>query len=274
MIDNSILQNITFSVTLSRFLKVGTEWNMDWNKDLYQFQCNRLYYLKKGKGLLYLHNRVLTLEPGYVYLIPAFGVLRSELIEEMEKYFIHFQTNSSLFYLYDRFDSQACYPADELTEGLFRLVLDNYMSPPPASYFKVQGSMQILLSGFFNHIDTSRQNIMRFVPIVDYLQNNYRQDISIKDLAAQMNLNPVYFSDLFKSTFHISPKQYLINKRLIESQNLLLETSLSVKEIAYEVGFSNENYFSEIFKQKIGVSPTHFRQAQKNSISPAGTTLF
>lgn len=266
MIDKNLLQNITFSVTLSQFLNVGEEWNMDWNKNLYQLQCNRLYFLKKGKGVLYLHNRMLTLEPGFVYLIPAFGVLRSEMIEEMQKYFIHFQTNSSLFYLYHLFDSQAYYPSDNLTEGLFRLVLDNYRQPSPASHFKVQGSMQILLSGFFNHIDTSRQNIMRFVPIVDYLQNNYKQDISIKALADQMNLNPVYFSDLFKSTFHITPKQYLINKRLIESQNLLQETNMSVKEIAYEVGFLNENYFSEIFKQKIGVSPSVFRKV-KHSVS-------
>lgn len=265
MNDKSLLQNITFSVMLSRYLKVGNEWNMEWNKDLYQFQCNRLYYLKKGKGKLYLHNSVLTLEPGYVYLIPAFGVLRSEVIEEMQKYFIHFQTNSSLFYLYSLFNTKNYYPADKLTEGLFQLVLDNYTLSPPSSYFKVQGSMQILLSGFLNHIDTSRQNIMRFVPIVDYLQNNYKRDISIKELASLMNLNPVYFSNLFNTTFHISPKQYLINKRLIESQKFLLETDMSIKEIAYEVGFTNENYFSEIFRQKTGISPSCFRQAQKSS---------
>lgn len=268
MIDNSILQNITFSITLSRYLKVGNEWNMDWNKDLYQFQCNRLYYLKKGKGKLYLHDKVLTLEPGYVYLIPAFSVLRSETIEEMQKYFIHFQTNSSLFHLYNQFDSKSCYPADELTEGLFRLVQQNYNSPIPSSHFKVQGSMQILLSGFFDHIDITRQNIMRFVPIIDYLQNNYRQEITVKELASLMNLNTVYFCDLFKKTFHISPKQYIINKRLVESQNLLIETDLSIKEIAYTVGFTNENYFSEIFKQKTGLPPSYFRQTVSNKTIP------
>ena len=69
---------------------------------------------------------------------------------------------------------------------------------------------------------------MHFVPIVDYLPNNYKQNISIKALADLMNLKLVYFSDLFKTTFLITPKQYLINKCLIESQNLLQQTNVSV----------------------------------------------
>ena len=72
----------------------------------------------------------------------------------------------------------------------------------------------------------------------------------------------MYFSNYFKKTFRISPKQYVLNKRLMESQRLLLESRLSIKEIAYQVGFENENYFSEFFAQRVGISALKFRKRE------------
>ena len=88
---------------------------------------------------------------------------------------------------------------------------------------------------------------------------HYKEHIALSDLAALMNISTMYFSNSFKAAFHISPKQYILNMRLTESQQLLLQTDLSIKEIAYSVGFENENYFSEFFTSKLGVSPRKFR---------------
>jgi AraC-like DNA-binding protein len=75
-----------------------------------------------------------------------------------------------------------------------------------------------------------------------------------------MNISTMYFSNAFKRVFNISPKQYILNKRLMESQRLLLETEMSVAEIAYAVGFDNENYFSEFFSSRVGISALKFRR--------------
>ena len=77
-----------------------------------------------------------------------------------------------------------------------------------------------------------------------------------------MNISSMYFSNYFKRVFHISPKQYILNKRLMESQRLLLESRMSIKEIAFEVGFDNENYFSEFFASKVGISALKFRKRE------------
>ena len=58
----------------------------------------------------------------------------------------------------------------------------------------------------------------------------------------------------------LKEKQYILNKRLAESQRLLLETDMTISEIAGAVGFSNENYFSEYFSEKIGISASKYRQ--------------
>ena len=98
--------------------------------------------------------------------------------------------------------------------------------------------------------------------MLDYIDENYKREISVDELASIMNISKVYFGNYFKSTFHISPKHYILNKRLIESQRLLLESRMSVKEIAYAVGFENENYFSEFFSAKVGISALKFRNRE------------
>ena len=66
----------------------------------------------------------------------------------------------------------------------------------------------------------------------------------------------------------VSPKQYILGKRLVQSQYLLAKTDLSVKEIAESVGFENENYFSEYFSAKIGISALRYRAGIKGKGSP------
>ena len=124
---------------------------------------------------------------------------------------------------------------------------------------KVRGAMDLLLADFFTEPVVDRHSLLRFERVLYYIEENYKKNISLSELASLMNISTMYFSNSFKSAFHISPKQYILNKRLTESQRLLLETDLSVKEIAYAVGFENENYFSEFFSAKVGISALKFR---------------
>ena len=124
---------------------------------------------------------------------------------------------------------------------------------------KVQGAMELLLSGFFSGPEVDRHTLLKFDTVLRYIDENYRREIRLSKLAELMNISTMYFSNLFKQVFHISPKQYILQKRLNEGQRLLLESELSIKEISYAVGFENENYFSEFFTSKLGVSPRKFR---------------
>ena len=141
-------------------------------------------------------------------------------------------------------------PADDMTEYLFRAVVENYTLNTQEAHMKVQGAMSILLSSFFADVDSDRHNLVKFEKVLGYIDENYKRNIPLSELAAIMNVNTTYFSNYFKQVFHISPKQYILNKRLRESQRLLLESEMTVKEIAYAVGFENESYFSEFFSHR------------------------
>ena len=60
---------------------------------------------------------------------------------------------------------------------------------------------------------------------------------------------------------------YVTDRRLEKGRLMLCETELSIKEISAEIGYNDQNYFSRIFKNKFGISPTDFRNTNRNSES-------
>ena len=218
--------------------------------------------MTEGEAAITLYDREIKLLPGNVYFIPAFSVLESSIAGKMDKYYIHFQSDSPIFSLYRYFSDKYSVKSDETSEYLFKTVVENYASSSLSSKLRVEGALDLILADFINDISAERQNLSRFVEVLEYIDKNYKRQISVEELASIMNISKVYFGNFFKSTFHVSPKQYILNKRLIESQRLLLDSRMSIKEIAYAVGFENENYFSEYFSSKIGISALKFRKRE------------
>lgn len=257
----------TYSVAMAEKREIGNEWNyIKWNMRHLQFQYHRLYYLTSGRAILRLLDRKLELEAGNVYFIPAFSVAGSSIDGVMEKYWVHFQADFPLLDMYRYISERYSVKANERTDMLFDTVLDTYKNPSCSASMRLQGAMNLIMADFLDGITADLGRISRFLPVLDYVNHNYRDKISLSDLASIINVSPMYFANLFKSAFNISPRQYILNKRLTESQRLLLSTELTVKEIAYEVGFDNENYFSEFFTSKVGVCARDFRNRELSDI--------
>lgn len=253
------LYDMYYTVTCAMRGRVGNEWGrLAWDENLSEIGSHRLYYLTEGEGRMELLDREIRLLPGYIYLIPAFTVRHSHTVREMNKYYIHFTTDSPLPDLYRYFDDRYALPAPAGCAALFDTILAAYRDPSPAARMKVQGAMQLLTADFFAAFPAGA-DLSRFADILLYIGENYARDLSLTALGARMNMNPVYFANCFRRAFHISPKQYILQKRLAEGQRLLLSTDLSVKEIAAAVGFENANYFSELFAAKLHISPRDFR---------------
>ena len=265
--ESSILfDHRSYSVAFAERRNIGEEWNrVEWNARHHQIGLHRLYFRTDhsgGRAVVHLLDCDLELLPGYVYFVPAYSVRQSELEGEMSKYYIHFQSDSLIFDLYRYLSGKYAVPAGPLTEGLFETVVENYAKNSPDADMRVRGAMDLLLADFFADPFVDRRNLVKFAGVLQYIRENYRKKISLSELSALMNISTMYFSNSFKVAFHVSPKQYILNMRLTESQQLLLQTDLSIKEIAYRVGFENENYFSEFFAAKMGISALKFRNRE------------
>ncbi|WP_144266659.1 helix-turn-helix domain-containing protein [Paenibacillus curdlanolyticus] len=80
-------------------------------------------------------------------------------------------------------------------------------------------------------------------------------------MAKSLGLNRKYITDLFKEVVGMPPQQYWGQLRINKACELLTATSLSVKEIAYSVGYSNQLHFTKKFKQSCSMSLSDYRKA-------------
>ncbi|GGE45023.1 AraC family transcriptional regulator [Pullulanibacillus camelliae] len=95
-----------------------------------------------------------------------------------------------------------------------------------------------------------------------YIESHYDQSISLEDVANQVQLSPYYFSKLFKEHFGMTYIDYLTKIRIEKAKVLMRTTNKSQKEICFEVGYRDPNYFSRVFKKWTNLSPTGYRQEE------------
>lgn len=100
--------------------------------------------------------------------------------------------------------------------------------------------------------------------VKDYIDDNYNKPISIENVAKQFSYTRTYLSHIFKKQYGFSPKEYLMNKRLSEALNMILQGK-KIKVVCNAVGFSNEYNFSRYFKLKYGVSPNNYLRKTKKT---------
>ena len=92
------------------------------------------------------------------------------------------------------------------------------------------------------------------------LDNNYNTQISIEQIASDMGVNSSYLGKVYKKEFTISPMEYLTLIRIDKAKELLsTQPDLMIKDISDIIGYSNQYYFSKIFKLVTGASPSEFR---------------
>lgn len=93
----------------------------------------------------------------------------------------------------------------------------------------------------------------------DYIRENYQKDITLEDVARQVNVSPYYFSKLFKEESGENFIDYLTRVRIDIAVKLLRDRGKSIKEISLETGYADPNYFSRLFKKRTGMTPKEYR---------------
>lgn len=247
----------------------------------------RIYSIINGTGYIIIGNSRITLEEGFLYIIPSYTSCTYHFDKGLVHIFIHasidFDNGLSPYNVYSIKYKVAL---NDLDPVLFKRILSlnpdmelphhhpnvyqtklwlnkkvSYTSP--AHYLETNGILQQLFSRFIepqpNHAFT---NILKYniQPILLYIQNNLHQEITVESLANIACFSKDHFAKVFKSILALSPIDYVIKKRIERAQFLLMTTELSQNEIIEQVGFKSVSYFSRIFKKSTGYSPDKYRK--------------
>ncbi|MGA5539148.1 helix-turn-helix transcriptional regulator [Mycolicibacterium nivoides] len=94
----------------------------------------------------------------------------------------------------------------------------------------------------------------------EYLNDSLDSRISLAAMAELAGMPAAVFTRAFAAAFHTTPHQYLLNLRIARAQSLLASAALTISEIAFAVGFSTPGHFSTTFKDRVGITPSQYRQ--------------
>jgi len=99
----------------------------------------------------------------------------------------------------------------------------------------------------------------KLLDVINFINENYKEDISREGLAAAINLNPNYLSSLFNAYMGKKIQEYINSLRIRDAADLVKDTDRKIIDIAYSVGFANLSTFNKAFKKETGKTPKEFR---------------
>ena len=96
--------------------------------------------------------------------------------------------------------------------------------------------------------------------MLEYIENNYQNEISLDDIANTVNISRSQCSKLFKQYTDQSPINYLNSYRLEKSRELLRNSDKNISQISYDCGFNEQSYYSRLFLREYGCTPLEYRK--------------
>ncbi len=182
-------------------------------------------------------------------------------------WFVHFMCSDSLINSclpIKRKSLQITNPKD--FSGYFQTIIDKMLSGSKADLIS---AMSVLLALIFVFAQENSTDNARYIsgPILaklelakDFIETNYKNNIDWKMAADHINYSHIYFHNLFKKHYELTPHEYIVNLKITFAKKLLITTDYKIPQIAEESGFNNYTYFSYLFKQKTKMSPLTYRK--------------
>ncbi|MFC4099734.1 AraC family transcriptional regulator [Paenibacillus xanthanilyticus] len=259
-------QDIQFHYTGTEQCAPGQSWGPG-IKDSY-----KLFYIHSGTGLLRIRDTAFRIDKGHVFLLSP-GVLSFYQTDEKDPWnfsWVAFDGAIVPDYLKQAGFTPDCPVIRCDREQEIRQCFNRLFDANQHYYSKPLQMTSALYAFLALVLESARQEPSAFMTgtakdhyisqAVRFLANNYTEAITVADMARNLGLNRKYMTELFKEAVGMPPQQYLGQLRISKASELLTETSLSVKEIAYSVGYANPLHFSKMFSQRYGRSPSAYRK--------------
>lgn len=208
-------------------------------------------------------NQVFLLAKNQVHAIPTLEVPAAKVMVFSSDFF-HAIEETYLKQLFLPFDNQGItIPKDNLPvmEALFSLILTEYRDKAELPLLlKYTSSFLLLLHRFAAHRSPHLyQRDARIVALLQLIEKHFREQKPVAFYATHFGLTAKRANEILKEAFGFSISGLTQQLLILEGRRALYNGTHSVKEIAYQLGFSDQSYFSRFFRKHTGLSPEKFR---------------
>lgn len=131
--------------------------------------------------------------------------------------------------------------------------------------YRLKSCLYAICSEYFEKIKLEKRKDKKYTlmnEITEYINNNYKQKVTLSSLAESLGYDYCYLSKIFHSCFKMSFTDYMNTYRCNEAAYLLFESKLSISDVAFESGFQSIRSFNDVFKSKYGLTPMQYRKSQ------------
>ena len=235
---------------------------VDWRVSSADAPHVRIYLLHSGSATLPLTDGLLSMQAGHAYLLPAHLLLSEARGTDAVYDVIRFVPNVLTEHL---LPLAGCAREIPLSPTIAPLA-EACISPcdTAGARLRAESAIGLLLAAF---LETASPDLLapdrdlgRFLPVFSHIDAHISDTLTLEELAAQADTGKVYFSNLFKKTFSVSPQQYVGQRRANASCRLLACTDRSVTEIADALGFYDPAAFTAFIKKNVGMTPKAYRE--------------
>ena len=261
--------------------------------------CYEMGFIRSGHGILVLGEREYAFVPGQVYIIndlqPHMGYA---LDDPVELFAIHFQpaiidgswiskvrSETQIPFLPNFNLAGPLLPLDDPVNAAVRGILEGIRAesgPQLPAWEVVVSGVLVQAAGHLARwmLDQPgavagdqrrRAALRRIQPILRMIEDRFNEPLTLDEMARAAHLSRSHCCALFQAAMDTTPISYRNARRLIEGQRLLYSTNLTIKEIAYEVGFSSVQEFDRLFARELGLSPRDFRRRLDAAIQKIGS---
>jgi len=252
-ISNSLQLHINFS----GYAQLSPKWN---KSDGY-LSSSRLYYITSGTGYLKTEDETITLQPGYVYLIPA-KLHHAYGCTQLEKLFFQFKlTAADSLDLLSSIDKICMIP---YAQADYDILFQCYNSTDIQKIMQVKMILYKTLCQILQAHEIPPIPIQAYSKLVtdaiDYIHSHPRIDLTAASLSQILFVSESKLRTLFRSETGIPLGKYIDTQTYVKARKMLSESDISICQISASLGFCDQFYFSRFFKAKSGLTPSQYRK--------------
>ena len=248
-------------------------------------QYNEIYFLQSGKCNVYIDNETYCLEDGSVLFIPAFKehTFIYPFTQDIKRTVLYISTEQLNWYFNKDFKDeinnlfinkhlQLSRKSFSNLSNIFEKIqfekysLDNMSESLTKAYF-FELIIYLIRCQRYTHNINQRTNLSNITigEIVNFIENNYSRQLTLPEIAAQFGISESSLTKKIKIFTNMTFKEYLTKTRIEAAKSLLISSEKSITEIAYECGYNNSNFFGDVFKKAVDMSPAVIVKCLQNN---------